>query len=114
MELTGTIKLVKDIQTFDSGFQKREFVLTTTGEYPQDIKFELLKDNVDKLNKSHENLPFEVHFDIRGREYNGNYYNNLVCWKVKALYENNADGSHTPHGKVNDAFDGTGDEDPPF
>ena len=43
-ELDGQLKVVYDVQTFASGFQKREFVVTTSEMYPQEIKFELVKD----------------------------------------------------------------------
>ena len=43
-QITGVITLINPTQTFDSGFQKREFVVTTKEQYPQDLKFELLKD----------------------------------------------------------------------
>ena len=49
---SGTITYIGEVQTFDSGFQKREFVIQTYGDYPQDIKFELLKDNVDNDNNA--------------------------------------------------------------
>ena len=47
MELEGSIKVLFETQTFNSGFQKREFVLTTKEQYPQDVKFELVKDRID-------------------------------------------------------------------
>ncbi len=37
-ELTGKIKLIQEPKTFDSGFSKREMVVTVEdGKYPQDI-----------------------------------------------------------------------------
>jgi len=50
-ETTGAIKLINDIQTFSSGFEKREFVITTDEKYPQDIKLELIKDDVVKTDQ---------------------------------------------------------------
>ena len=44
MDIEGRIKLIYDTQTFASGFQKREFVITTKEQYPQDVKFELTKE----------------------------------------------------------------------
>ena len=36
------------MQKFDSGFEKIEFVVTTAQDpYPQDIKFELLKEKIN-------------------------------------------------------------------
>ena len=49
-DISGTIKKIFEEQTFGSGFNKREFVITTTADrYPQDIKFELVKDKVSLL-----------------------------------------------------------------
>jgi single-strand DNA-binding protein len=81
-ELTGKIKLFMDQQTFSSGFTKREFVVTTEGEYPQDIKLECVKDNVAKLSKFTEGDRVLVSFDVRGNEYKDRYYVNLVAWKI--------------------------------
>ena len=50
MELKGTVKRISDIQTFASGFQKREMVLLTEEQYPQPINIEFLQDKADLLN----------------------------------------------------------------
>ncbi len=47
LKLKGTIKLIGEKQTFDSGFQKVEFVVTTEDQYPQDVKFEIVQDKCD-------------------------------------------------------------------
>ena len=83
-EAQGTIKLINDTQTFGSGFTKREFVITTDAKYPQDIKFELVKDKCSWLDKFQVGQAVTVSFDIRGNEYNGKYYVNLSCWKLQA------------------------------
>ena len=83
-EATGTIKLISDTQTFPSGFSKREFVVTTAHDkYPQDIKFEVVKDRCSMLDKFSEGQEVQVNFDIRGNEYNGKYFVNLSCWKIQ-------------------------------
>lgn len=84
MELTGKLKLKFDEQKFDSGFVKREFVVTTQEQYPQDIKFELFKEKVSMIDGMNDGDMLKVLFDIRGNEYNGKYYNNLVAWKVES------------------------------
>lgn len=83
-ELTGTVRLLHDTQTFASGFAKREFVVETDGKYPQLIKLECVKDNVAKLDKLRVNDVVNVSFDIRGSEYKDRHYVNLVAWKVEA------------------------------
>jgi len=83
MELTGKLKLKMDEQKFDSGFYKREFVVSTQEQYPQDIKFELFKEKCDMIANVQDGEMIKVLFDIRGNEYNGKYYNNLVAWKIE-------------------------------
>jgi len=66
------------------GFVKREFVLTVSeGKYPQDIQFELGKERCDIMDKFSVGDSIKVHFDVRGREYNGKHYVNLQAWKVE-------------------------------
>lgn len=85
MELTGKVKIIREEQTFDSGFSKREFIVTTEEQYPQDIKFELLKEKGSLLESFQPGDGIIVHFDVRGREWNENYYVNLVAWKLEAV-----------------------------
>jgi hypothetical protein len=83
-EASGKIKLISDTQNFPSGFSKREFVVTTgDGKYPQDLKFEMVKDKCAILDNYKEGSDVKVNFDIRGNEYNGKYYVNLSCWKLE-------------------------------
>ena len=49
MEINGTLEAKFDTKEFKSGFKKKEFVVNTGGEYPQSIKMEVVKDNIDKL-----------------------------------------------------------------
>ena len=82
-EVKGKIKVLYDRQDFPSGFYKRDFVITTNEQYPQDIKFGALKERVDQIT---------VKFDVRGREYNGNYYVDLNAWRI----ERGVQGQPTP------------------
>ena len=85
-ELIGTVKVVLDEQTFASGFNKREIVVTdSSGKYPQEIKIEFVKDKTKDLASLAEGDQVKVLFDIRGNEYNGKYYVNLVGWKIETL-----------------------------
>lgn len=84
-DLTGKVKLIQEPQTFASGFTKREVVVTVEdGRYPQDINLEFLQDKVSLLDSVSEGQEITVSFDIRGREYNGRYFNNLVGWKIES------------------------------
>ena len=83
-EVSGKLKTVMEVQSFASGFTKREFVLTTEEQYPQDIKFELIKDKTSAIDRFKENDTIKVSFNLRGNEYNGKYYVNLQAWRVEA------------------------------
>ena len=81
--VTGTLKEVMDIKTYDSGFTKREFVLTTIEKYPQDVKFELTKEKTSLIDSHKIGDELSVYFNLRGNNYNGKYYNGLNCWKIE-------------------------------
>ena len=83
-EITGKVKVIGDVQTFASGFTKREVVLTTADEYPQDVKIEFVKDRCALADKFRVGDAVTVAFNIRGNEYNGKYYVSLNGWKVSA------------------------------
>jgi single-strand DNA-binding protein len=82
--LNGVIKEIGEKQVFDSGYKKVEFILTANDEkYPQDVKFEVLQDNVDPfLNNNKVGSKVEVKFKVRGNEHKEKYYVSLTAWKV--------------------------------
>ena len=82
----GTIKVIMDLQTFDTGFIKREFVITTKEEYPQDIKFEITKEKAETFetyNKVGDEVT--VKFNIRGNFHDptNRYFVNLQAWRIE-------------------------------
>jgi hypothetical protein len=82
-EVTGKLKVKMDEQTFSSGFSKREFVITTEEQYPQDIKLEFVKDKCSLLDGYEIDQPVKVSFNLRGNEYEGKYYVNLQAWRIE-------------------------------
>ncbi len=90
-EITGTVKLVNDKQVFASGFEKREFVIVTDADqYPQEIKFETVKDKTSILDSISEGDRVNVHFDVRGNEFKDRYYVNLTAWKIDSSEKSEA------------------------
>ncbi len=90
MELQGTVKKITEVQTFTSGFQKREMVLTTEEQYPQPINIEFLQEKGDLLNQLKEGDKVKVAINIRGREWTSpqgevKYFNSIVGWRVENL-----------------------------
>lgn len=87
MEITGTIKIIKNTQTITDAFKKREFVVETHGEYPQPILIEMVQDKCDLLNKFGVGQDVTVSINIRGREWTNpqgevKYFNSLQGWKI--------------------------------
>ena len=119
-ELSGTVKVIFDEQTFASGFNKREFVITDEADkYPQDIKFECVKDKVAQISGLIVGDQVTVTYDVRGNEYNEKYYVNLVAWKIERLGEKRkapvaADPAQGTLPPAADPADEILDEEPPF
>ena len=90
--LTGTIKEIRETQEFDSGFKKREFVVTTNEEYPQDIKMEFFRDKCEILEKYKVGDSVTVWFNLGGREWDGKYYVNVNAWRIAMTSESNFEG----------------------
>ncbi len=82
-EMEGTVKVIEEMQTFSSGFTKREFVLTTEEKFPQDVKFECTKEKVELVDKLRTGDKIKVSFNVRGNEYKGRYFVNLQAWRVE-------------------------------
>ena len=115
-ELTGKIKLIQDPKTFDSGFTKREMVvIVEDGKYPQEINLEFFQDKVALLEPLQPGQEVTVSFDIRGREYNGRYFNNLQGWKVETVGDAPGQPSGDPSGgEFFPTPSDFGDDDIPF
>ena len=111
-ELTGTLKVLQDTQTFASGFSKREFVIEVPdGKYPQLIKFGALKDKISILDSVSIGDELTVTFDVRGREYNGNYYVDLNAWKISGG-GGGANKGGAPEDPPPSSFDSSFDSEP--
>ena len=75
----GVVKEIFDTQEFKNNFKKREIVLVSDDQYPQDIKFEFTDETgINKLDDYLEGERVKIAFKLRGNEYQGKYYTNLV------------------------------------
>ncbi len=104
MELSGTIKKISDLQTFASGFQKKELVLLTEEQYPQPINIEFLSEKVDLLNACKVGDKVKVHINIRGKEWTSpqgevKYFNSITGWRKEK--EGSADFNEPTEAKPN-------------
>jgi hypothetical protein len=84
--IKGAIKLINPIKVISDKFSVREFVVTTPdAKYPQDILFQTINDKMDVLESLGAGQQVEVSYNVRGREFNGRYYNTLDAWKVQVI-----------------------------
>jgi hypothetical protein len=88
MDFTGKVHKIFPIQEFKNNFTKREFVIADeTGQFPQYITFQLLKDRCSLIEKFNEGDIVKVAFNLNGREWvnpegKSVYFNSLVAWKI--------------------------------
>ena len=75
--LEGVILEIGETEKFASGFKKREVVVRTDSEYPQDIKIDFIQENCEKLDLFMDGELVMVAFTIIGNLYQGKYYTNL-------------------------------------
>ena len=106
-EMVGTIKHIMDEKTFPSGFTKREFVISSEEEYPQDVKFVLFKEKGKLLDVLKTGERVKVSFGVRGNEYNERFYVDLNAFKIEQM---DVDGSSIEYEDVGDQPE----EDLPF
>ena len=110
-ELSGTVKEIFEEKTFGSGFNVREFVVTTEADkYPQDICLQCVKEKVEMVNKLKTGEKVKVSYDLRGREYQGRYFVNLNAWKVESAGGGSASDEPPPFDPADEILD----EEPPF
>jgi len=114
-ELTGTVKLILEEKTFGSGFNVREFVVTTDADkYPQDICLQCVKEKVEMVDRLKVGDSVKVSFDLRGREYQDRYFVNLNAWKIEGNSESNRENNSSEVQPPFDPADEILDEEPPF
>ena len=83
-EIVGKLHKKFDTENKTATFQAREFVIEVDGTYPQFVKFQLTQDRCALIDNYNESDSIRVHFDLRGREWQGKYFTNLNAWRIEA------------------------------
>ena len=110
-EITGTLIVKNDVQTYGSnGFRKREFVIKTDSQYPQEIQLELIQDKCDLLNNYNIGDVLKVSYNLNGRSWvnpqgETKYFNSIQGWRI----ESDGTAQETPPVPPADAFEPIGD-----
>ena len=92
-DLTGRLIEKFETQEMTATFRKREFVLETAEDrngrkFFETIKFQLVQDKVEILDKHNVGDEVTVSFDIKGKRWERdgrvNYFTNLQAWRIEA------------------------------
>ena len=95
MEIQGRIKTIFATETVgQNGFQKRDLVITTDGQYPQDIIIQFQQGNCAVLDRFQVGQMVKIHFNLQGREWTSpqgevKYFNTVVGWKIELIQTTN-------------------------
>ena len=70
MNISGKIKLIGETKEYGSnGFRKREIVITTQEQYPQNILIEFIQDRTSLLDSFQADDFVKIDINLRGREW---------------------------------------------
>ena len=83
LKIYGIIEKIGELTARSSTFSTRDLVLKLDGQYPQLILFQVVQDRCSMLDQYKPGDKVHVHFDLRGNQHEGKYYNNLNCWKIE-------------------------------
>jgi hypothetical protein len=102
MDISGKLKLINETKEYGSnGFKKREVVITTEEQYPQDLLIEFIQDKCDLLNSYQVGQSVKVDINLRGREWESpqgeiKYFNSVQGWRIEKLFSENDDSIIPP------------------
>ena len=127
MEITGKIKWIDEVKTYgSSGFRKREIVITTQEQYPQQILVEFVQDKCELLDPYQIGQDVRIGINLRGREWvnpegQTKYFNSIQGWRIDQLDQEIDNEESTPIQKPfettdskNEENDGDEEDDLPF
>lgn len=95
MEIQGRIKTIFATETVgQNGFQKRDLVITTEEQYPNDIIIQFTQGNCALLDNLQIGQIVKIHFNLQGREWTSpqgevKYFNTVVGWKIELIQTTN-------------------------
>lgn len=88
MEVAGIIKMIGATQKVSDSFQKRDIIVTTEEQYPQDILIQFVQNQCEILDKYKTGEQVSVSINLRGREWTNpkdgevRYFNTIQGWKI--------------------------------
>ena len=114
MNISGKIKLIGETKEYGAnGFRKRELVVTTQEQYPQNILVEFVQDRCEILNSFQVGEIVKIDINIRGREWTNKdnevkYFNSIQGWRIETLQIETS--SEMPPVPPNSTFEAADDD----
>ena len=114
LKLTGRVLAIMDKEQVSEKFAKREFVIETDDQYPQQVKFELMNAKCEDIDKHQVGQTIDVHFNCRGRKWTNKqgkdvYFVSLSAWRLES-----AGGTETFAAAAEPPTDGVDVDNLPF
>ena len=91
MNISGKVKLINETKEYGTnGFRKREIVLTTQEQYPQNILVEFIQDRTNLLDAFNVGDLVKIDINLRGREWTNDkgeikYFNSIQGWRIEKV-----------------------------
>ena len=91
MEVAGKIKWIDEVKTYgESGFRKRQVVITTQEQYPQSLLIEFIQDKCNLLDNFQLGQSVKIGINLRGREWvnpegETKYFNSIQGWRIDEI-----------------------------
>ncbi len=86
-EMSGKVEKIMEVQAFNSGFTKREFVLLVDDRFPQHVKFQFVKEKCALLDNVKPGDEVKVTFSVNGREWQDKYFVDLQAFRLEKISE---------------------------
>jgi len=85
MQITGKILKITDPEAVSEKLTKQLLIVeyAENPQYPETISLEAINDKCKLLDNLRVGNQVTAHFNLKGREWNGKYFNTLALWKVE-------------------------------
>lgn len=100
-QIKGKLHHLGETVVVSDKFQKREFVIETSEQYPQLILLQLTNDKCGLLDNAKNGIEITASVNIRGREWTNpqgekKWFNTLEAWKLEYGQETNIESDEPP------------------
>lgn len=94
LELSGKLIQILPLQSGtgkNGNWQKQDFVIETSDQYPKKVCFSAWADKADVVKSLNPGCNVKVAFNAESREFNGKWYTDLRIWKIEVSGGNSSE-----------------------